>query len=130
MKYYKNNQNQIFADEDYVADRVDSGFIKITETQANDILNEKTQNQLIEELKAAVQAELDSNAQDLGYDDINSIGKYIGYDNAFRIECEALGGRTSSSWSYCYVQLALVESGGRTIPTPEVLIAELPVRIV
>lgn len=40
-------------------------------------------------------------ATSLNYDSINSISKYLGYDNEFRIQCEIIG-----SWSAsCYAKL-------------------------
>lgn len=78
-------------------------------------------------MKRAVQRHLDDEAILRGYDNIHSIGKYIGYDNAFRIECEALGAWTANVWLYCYQVLADVEAGTRTEPTIAELIAELPV---
>jgi len=66
-----------------------------------------------------VQAMLDTEAQSRGYDNINSIGKYIGYDNAFRVECEALGAWAAACWSKCYeLQAAGV--------MPDNLLAEMP----
>ena len=81
------------------------------------------------ELVSAVQAKLDSEAQALGYDDINSIAKYMGYVNDFQAECESLGAWTASVWSYCYAQLALVQAGTIDMPTPDELVADLPLRV-
>lgn len=87
--------------------------------------SESIQNALV----SAVQAKLDSEAQSLGYDDINSIAKYMGYVNDFQAECESLGAWTASVWSYCYAQLALVQAGTIDMPTPDELVADLPVRV-
>jgi len=67
----------------------------------------------------AVQGMLDKEAQKRGYDDVNAIGKYIGYDNPFRAECEALGAWTAACWSKCYE----LQSGG---VMPSDLLAEMP----
>lgn len=66
-----------------------------------------------------VQTMLDTEAQTRGYDNINAIGKYIGYDNAFRVECEALGAWTAACWAKCYE----LQSGG---VMPSDLLAEMP----
>ena len=66
-----------------------------------------------------VQAMLDSEAQSRGYDNVNAIGKYIGYDNPFRAECEALGAWTAACWAKCYE----LQSGGSM---PSDLLLEMP----
>ena len=62
---------------------------------------------------------LDSEAQSRGYDNVNAIGKYIGYDNPFRAECEALGAWTAACWAKCYE----LQSGGSM---PSDLLLEMP----
>ena len=64
---------------------------------------------------------LDTGAQSLGYDNINAIGKYIGYDNPFRAECEALGAWTAACWARCYE----LQGGG---VMPDNLLAEMPIK--
>jgi len=77
------------------------------------------QEQAISSAINSVQSMLDSEAQSRGYDNINAIGKYIGYDNPFRAECEALGVWTASCWAKCYE----LQSGG---VMPVDLLAEMP----
>ena len=77
------------------------------------------EKELIEKATAQVQSMLDTEAQSRGYDDMNSIGKYLGYDNLFRAECEALGAWTSACWAKCYE----LQSGG---VMPSDLLAEMP----
>nr|DAS37954.1 MAG TPA: hypothetical protein [Caudoviricetes sp.] len=56
MKYYKNSQNQIYAYDDAVSeDQIKEGLIKITEAQAQKILNVEPS---IEQLREAKTAEL------------------------------------------------------------------------
>lgn len=74
---------------------------------------------LIEQSIATVQSMLDTEAQSRGYDNINAIGKYIGYDNPFRSECELLGAWCASCWAKCYE----LQAGG---VMPEDLLAEMP----
>lgn len=66
-----------------------------------------------------MQAMLDTEAQSRGYDNINAISKYIGFDNAFRVECEALAAWCAGCWSKCYE----LQSGG---VMPSDLLAEMP----
>lgn len=77
------------------------------------------QSQLIEQATLQVQGMLDSEAQARGYDNINSIAKYMGYENQFRAECEALGAWTAACWAKCYE----LQSGG---VMPDDLLAEMP----
>ena len=67
-----------------------------------------------------VQAMLDTGAKSLGYDNINAIGKYIGYDNPFRAECDALGAWSAACWAKCYE----LQSGG---VMPSDLLSEMPI---
>lgn len=56
MRYYKNSQNQIYAyDDDVSEDQIKEGLIKITEAQAQKILNVEPP---IEQLREAKTAEL------------------------------------------------------------------------
>jgi|LGVF01.2.fsa_nt_gb hypothetical protein len=48
---------------------------------------------------AKIQAMLNATAQRNGYDDIDTISKYLGYDNQFRSECEALSMWTAECWA-------------------------------
>lgn len=79
----------------------------------------------IEEITAAIQSVLDAEAQSRNYDDINAIGKYLGFDNAFLVECVALGEWTAAVWSKAYELLATWKNGGPEI-TKEQVLAELP----
>lgn len=78
-----------------------------------------TEQRYKEDALKKVQAMLDTEAQSRGYDNINSIGKYLGYDNLFRAECEALGAWTAACWAKCYE----IEAEGRM---PENILNEMP----
>ena len=41
-------------------------------------------------------------ATTFGYDDANSIAKYLGYDNCYRQECEEIGRFIAQSWNIFY----------------------------
>jgi len=86
-----------------------------------------TDDEKIATISNAVQLHLNEAAQAKGYDDINSIAKYIGYDNTYRTECEALGAWTASCWDICYVILAGWEAGEIAEPTADEVVAQLPV---
>ena len=100
----------------------------IAEIEAAGLVEEPTQaekdaheqEQAISQAIGSVQAMLDSEAASRGYDNINAIGKYIGYENPFRAECEALGAWTASCWAKCYE----LQAGG---VMPADLLAEMPI---
>tara|TARA_R110000851_G_scaffold42075_1_gene104940 strand:+ start:139 stop:570 length:432 start_codon:yes stop_codon:yes gene_type:complete len=71
---------------------------------------------------STVQAMLDTEAQSRDYDDINSIGKYVGYDNEFRAESEALGAWAAACWT----KSKELQAGG---VMPDDLMAEMPVMV-
>jgi len=87
-----------------------------------DYLNEK----ITKSLNNAIQKHLDTQAQSLRYDDINAIGKYVGYDNDFRTEAEKLGAWASSCWKVAGEIEADVKAGNRDMPTVDEVLNELP----
>jgi len=74
-----------------------------------------------------IQNHLDTKAQSLRYDNINAIGKYVGYVNDFQAEAEALGAWASSCWLVTGQIEADVQAGVRVMPTVDEVIAELPI---
>lgn len=78
-------------------------------------------------IKQAVQNHLDIKAQELDYDNINTIAKFIGYDNPYRIESESLGLWSANVWTYIESELKKVQDELRELPTSvEAAILELP----
>lgn len=81
------------------------------------------QAQAITNAVNSIQEMLDGEARKLGYDNINSIAKYMGYENIFRAECEAMGAWCAACWAKCYE----LQAGG---VMPADLIAEMPVLVI
>ena len=79
-------------------------------------------------LTAAVQSHMDATAQSSGYDDIKTACTYADEPAVPKFQAEGQVFRTWRSlvWAYCYAQLDAVTAGQRTVPTADVLIAELP----
>ena len=77
-------------------------------------------------IKGSIQMHIDLKAQSLGFDNINSISKYMGFDNPYRADAEALASWTANVWFYVEAELVNMQEGNRTIPTVEEAIAELP----
>jgi len=114
--------------------KVRSGFVEYTKgnepQELIDILaRDEAQAKTKAQQKAfndAVQNHLDTKAQSLRYDNINAIGKYVGYENDFQAEAEALGAWASSCWKVAGQTEADVQAGVRTMPTVDEVLAELP----
>ena len=104
-------------DSETYLEKIEEGYELVLIPQAEKDAHE--QAQLIEQVTSTVQAMLDTEAQSRGYDNINAISKYIGFDNAFRVECEALAAWCAGCWSKCYE----LQSGG---VMPSDLLAEMP----
>lgn len=105
------------------------------EVQAGNVVHVGPSAEMVEAEKAKlrehyvslVQKHLNETAQSLGYDDINSIGKYLGFDNAFRSECESLGAYNVACWSKLYEVEAAVTAGTLVIADDADLLTQLPV---
>jgi hypothetical protein len=91
-----------------------------------------TRNELIQ-LKAyskaserAIQSHINQVVKARGYDNENSIAKYLVVGNVFYDECRAISLWIGDVWAYAHQVQSDVEGGLRTLPTIEELIAELP----
>ncbi len=89
---------------------------------------EPTSEQLIERFRVVIQEHMDAAAKLAGYDDIKTAVTYAEEPAVPKFEAEgkALRAWRSLNWAYGYEQIAAVQSGARSLPTPEELIAELP----
>ena len=132
MKYFKDKDNKVFAyaedgsEDDFIQD----GLVEITVDAANIIINPPfTPEQEMKKISISIQNHLDTKAQSLRYDNINAIGKYVGYVNDFQAEAEALGAWASSCWKVAGQIEADVQSGVRVMPTVDEVLAELPVYV-
>jgi hypothetical protein len=82
----------------------------------------------VEEYTVAVQAHLDTKAQERNYDSILSACTYATSTNAkFQAEGQACVSWRDACWSHCYQAMAAVQAATRTAPTIAELVAELPV---
>lgn len=87
-----------------------------------------SEEQLIDRFRSIIQGHLDEAAAQFGYDDIKTAVTYAEEPAVpkFQAEGKALRAWRSLVWAYGYEQIDGVQSGARTLPTPEELIAELP----
>lgn len=87
---------------------------------------EKTQQEKARDIQSAVQFMLDKKAMKKGYDNINSCGKYCGFDNVFRAECEAFCKWAADCWAKCYELFAQFEAGEIPEMTPAEVLVVMP----
>lgn len=86
-----------------------------------------TAEQIMACLEARVQQWLDEQARALGYDDIRTAVTYADEPAVpkYQQEGQALRRLRSLAWARCYEILTQVQTGQRSIPTEEELIAEM-----
>ena len=110
---------------------IDSGHTKINVDGTTEIFDFRSGDEITAEILTAmvkgIQYHLDTQAQALGYDNINSIGKFVGYPNPFRDQAESLGAWMANVWITGEGIKAEVLAGIRLLPTLDEVIAELPV---
>lgn len=73
-----------------------------------------------------IQRHINKTVQELGYDDENSIAKYLVVGNHFFEECSAISLWIGSVWVSSHIILADVLAGTLSKPTENELIAMLP----
>lgn len=91
-------------------------------------MDEPTMGERIAANTAAVQSELDRQAQAKGYDNIVSACSYAAQPTGapFQAEGAAFLKWRSAVWQQAYATLAEVEAGTRPLPTPEESVAAMP----
>ena len=103
----------------------DEGVVVTKAEQEAEYLAKKMQDKA-KSAEQAVQTHINTTVKDLGYDDENSIAKYLVADNPFYTECKAISLWIGSVWVYLHTVQADVLASNRTEPTIEELIEELP----
>lgn len=87
----------------------------------------RTPAEILSAYTAAVQARLDDFARTRGYDGILSACSYATSTNAkFAAEGRYCIEARDNTWAACYATMADVESGKRSMPTLDEILAELP----
>ncbi len=90
----------------------------------------KTNDEIIKELTAAVQAHLDTKARERNYDGIFSLCSYApSTDPKFGPEGRSGSSWRDACWSTCNQVMADCLAGIRATPTADQLIAELPLMV-
>ena len=113
MRYYKDNNNEIYAYEDDLSDEDLTISIKrlsltpLTQKELEEFLTPKmAREQKIELLKqeflARVDATLNTTAHEHGYDNINTAVSYAGYENKFQAEGISFGKWRSKVYEWGY----------------------------
>ena len=78
-------------------------------------------------MEQAIQTHINITVTSKGYDNENSIAKYLVQENPFYDECKAISLWIGSVWVKAFGIQQDVESGIRTMPTVEEVIVELPI---
>ena len=88
---------------------------------------EPTLDEKIQTLKNDVQTHLDTTAQSLGFDDINSISKFLSLSTSiFYADANNLNIWQNSVWEWIEPELHKVLNGIRTMPTRDEALIEIP----
>lgn len=122
MKYYKDNNNEIYAYEDDLSDEDLTKSIKrlsltpLTQKELEEFLTPKmAREQKIELLKqeflARVDTTLNTTAHEHGYDNINTAVSYAGYENKFQAEGISFGKWRSNVYEWGYGLLEKIMKG-------------------
>jgi hypothetical protein len=122
MKYYIDENSEIYAYEDDVSDESLAESIKrfrltpLTQKELEKFLTPKmAREQKIERLKqeflARVDATLNTTAHEHGYDNINTAVSYAGYENKFQAEGISFGKWRSKVYEWGYGLLEKIMKG-------------------
>lgn len=132
MKYFIDENKQIFAyEEGELNSSLIAGKSEITVEEVQAILNpplspEEQIKQAQEAFTAAIQAELDKQANIKGYDNIVSACSYASAPNPFQEESIKFVTWRGNVWAYCYSEMDKIMKGEREMPSIEDFINELP----
>ena len=84
---------------------------------------------IIKQAERVVESYINTQCVSLGYDNVNSIAKYLTNENDFYAECQSLSLWIGKVWTKTLSIQADVEAGTISEPTPEELVAMLPVYV-
>lgn len=131
MKLFKDAAGVVYAFEadgsqdDYIGENLSP----ITQAEADVLRNPPlTAEQQAAACVAAIQTELDVQAQAKGYDNIVSACSYAAQASGapFQAEGAAFLAWRSAVWQQAYAKQALVKAGTATMPTPAEAVAAMP----
>ena len=108
----------------YIKDPVSGEYVE----EPPYIAPEPTEEEIQQQLTAAVQSYMDKTVQTRNYDNIHTACTYAtSTDHVFAAEGLACVKWRDAVWRKCYAILAEVKAEKRAIPTVEELLAELPI---
>ncbi|MCX4186782.1 hypothetical protein [Methylophaga sp. OBS4] len=96
-----------------------------------DLPFEQATANVIADYDARIEQRLNAEAQSRTYNSIDSIAKYQGYDNKFRLEAEALGAWVADTWDTAHAilnewQASQATDNPQPIPTWDEIETQLP----
>ena len=112
--------------QDYVWENGDYWLGWIPDPEPPAPTPEQQMQALTTQFTEAVQQHLDAQAISKGYDNIVSACSYAGAPNPFQAESIQFITWRGNVWSYCYQELAKVQSGERPVPELQDFLNELP----
>lgn len=126
-KLYKDTKGNVYAVSPIQTPR--EGWVAMTEAEVDAHLNPAPSPEaILETMRKAIQAHLDTKPKERLYDGILSLCTYATSTNPkFAAEGQAGVAWRDACWAKGYEIMAEVQAGTRDIPTVEELLAELPV---
>lgn len=113
---------------------VDGGFIALSSTEKAlvdaKVKEYKSQEKLDQQkldFSLAIEKKIDTQAQELRYDNMMSARSYTGYENPFQAEAQKLSVWASNCWVVAGQIEADVQGGVRDMPTIDEVLSELPI---
>lgn len=126
MRYFRQKDGKVRAIDSDQEFLILDEWVELTEAEIDAVLNPpKSTEQLLAEYERAVESHVNATARAKGYNNIDSIAKYLVDGNPFKAEAEALSIWTASVWTTAHTMLNDWQNGGGE-PTLEEVIAALP----
>lgn len=97
----------------------------LPENVKHKLLKQETEQKRAE-MNVSIQNMLDKKAQEFRYDSILSARSYVGFNNPFKNEAQALATWSANCWAKASEIEADVLSGKREMPTIEQVLSEMP----
>lgn len=127
MRHFRDLTGDVRAIDEGQEFLIKDGWVEMSQAEVDAHVNPpKTPEQLIAEYEFAVEKHINAAAKSKGYNNIDSIAKYLGSDNVFRAECEALSAWTANVWVSAQTMLNEWQAGNIEQPTIDDVLNQLP----
>ena len=120
--------------EDTIKIAIDSTGIRTAYVEGDTIPEHRTASDILKETTSEftnlIQEYMNNEAKLNGYESLLSACSYAGAVNSYQAEGQSFIIWRSTVWDYSYAQLAEIQTGLRSMPTPEEFLLELPPRVI